>query len=577
MSITVFKNAKIYTPYKVIPKGVVVVEKERIGFVGPAGESTVPPDARVVDAEGKNLCPGFIDIHAHGARGVDFMDADEAGIDKILSYHGGYGTTSLLAATMSASHQKLSSAVERLGRVVGASDGIPEILGIHLEGPYINPEKRGIHDINAIRLPSVDEFRVYLDKSGGAIKIVTLAPEQAGSEDLIAECVQSQVISAVAHSKAGYEIIQKVKSLRHAAHFFNTLPSFHHRQPGVVGAVLDDADFTVELIADGFHLHPAAVRLAYRVKGADKIILVTDASPFCGSEPGEYNDNQAAPVTVSEREITTADGTLAGSDLTMIEAVKNMVDFTGCPLSEAIRMATTNPAELIGADKRKGKLEAGADADLVIFVKRNESLEKADLSKADLSKADLRRANLSSASLQGIDLHEADLSRADLHGADLSEADLEGAYLRGAYLSRADLSEARPVWADLSEANLREANLHKADLSKANLYMADMSGADLSKVKLTEAGLREADLKNADLSGADLKRADLNETDLTGADLSWVNLKETSLFEADLRGARLDGVDLSEAILYKTKFYEKDLDGVKFRQEQRKDMIIEPV
>jgi N-acetylglucosamine-6-phosphate deacetylase len=370
MSITVFNNATIYTPDEVIHNGAMVVEGERIGFVGPAGELIIPPGARVVDVEGKNLCPGFIDIHVHGAKGLDFMGAGGDEIDKILSHHGSHGTTSLLATTMSASDDKLISTCEKLGRMVVSNPGAaPEILGIPLEGPYLSPGKRGIHDTHAIRPPSVDEFRVYQERSKGAIKLLTLAPEQQGAEDLIAECVKFQVVPAVAHSTAGYEAIRKVKSLglHHAAHFFNTLERFHHRQPGVIGAVLDDADFTVELIADGFHLHPAAIRLVYRVKGIDKIILVTDASAFCGLEPGKYNDKSGASITVSDRGITTADGVLAGSNLTMIEAVQNMVSFTGCSLSEAIRMATVNPARLIGLDRRKGNLETGKDADLVIF------------------------------------------------------------------------------------------------------------------------------------------------------------------------------------------------------------------
>lgn len=369
MSVTIFKNATIYTPYEAIPNGAVMIAGGQIGFVGPTVELTVPPDAQVVDTQGKNICPGFIDTHLHGAKGVGFMDIDGGGVEKILSHHARHGTTSLLATTMSAGHLKLLSLCEKWGQLVGTTETGPEVLGIHLEGPYLNPEKRGIHDIDALRPPSVEEFRAYLERSGATVKLLTLAPEQPGAKDLITECIHSGIVPAVAHSTADYETIQRAKSwgLQHAVHFFNTLPTFHHRQPGVIGAVLDDADFSVELIADGIHLHPATLRLVQRLKGTDKIILVTDASPYSGLEPGEYQDRSENVITVSDRGITSADGILAGSNLTMMGAVQNMINFTGCTLSDAIRMATINPAKLIGVEQRKGSLEVGKDADLVIF------------------------------------------------------------------------------------------------------------------------------------------------------------------------------------------------------------------
>lgn len=367
MSISVITKACVYTPSEVISRGALLIEGGVIGYVGPESGLTIPPDAEVIDAGGKNICPGFIDIHNHGAVGVDFMDADEAGIDKILSYHARHGTTSCLATTMSAPHEKLISTCENLGRAVSASGDGPEILGIHLEGPYINPEKRGVHNYDAIRPPSVEEFRAYMEELHGSIKLLTLAPEQPGADKLLAECSKLNVVPAVAHSLAGYEVIQKATQLSHATHFFNTIPTFHHRQPGVVGAVLDDPGFTVELIADGVHLHPVTLRLIHRIKGADNIILITDSSPFSGLDDGEYRDRSGETIKISGQTITNSEGTLAGSNLTMIEAVQNMVKFTDCTLIEAIRMATLNPAKLIGVDRRKGSLRVGKDADLVIF------------------------------------------------------------------------------------------------------------------------------------------------------------------------------------------------------------------
>ena len=364
MPVTVFKNATIYTPHEVISSGALVVEDERIGFIGPAHQLNLPPDAQVVDVRGKNICPGFIDLHIHGAKGVDFMDTGSVEIDKILIHHARHGTTSLLATTMSASHHNLLATCERLGRLAGTG---PHILGIHMEGPYLNPEKRGIHQ--DIQSPSLEEFQVYLEVSDRAIKLLTLAPELPGAEELICCCTQSQIVAAVAHSKAAYDVIQKTKSLGlgHATHFFNTLPPFHHRHPGTVGAVLDDPDFTVELIADGVHLHPVTLRLVYRLKGADKIILASDASAFSGLEPGKYQDSHGTTIMVSDRGITTADGIIAGSNLTLIKAIQNMVNFTDSTLCQAIQMATINPAKLIGADQRKGSLQTGKDADLVVF------------------------------------------------------------------------------------------------------------------------------------------------------------------------------------------------------------------
>ena len=325
----------------------------------------VPPrrDAgTVIDTRGLYVAPGFIDLQVNGGVGHNFEDASPAEIREIADFYLSHGTTGLLPTTVTAPIPRIRGAIERVRRA-----GHPAILGMHIEGPFISPERKGAHNPEYILPPSRERFDELVAGYVGFIKVVTLAPELPGAEELLEGILSIGAVPSLGHSDATYE--QALSAIERGiglfTHTFNAMREFHHRAPGAVGAALD-SDVYVELICDGIHVHPAAVRLVARAKGYNRICLVTDAISAAGLSDGAYTLG-GLPVSVRDGVARLPDGTLAGSTLTMDRAVKNFMEFTGCSLLEAVRCATLNPARLLGIDDRKGSLEVGKDADLVIF------------------------------------------------------------------------------------------------------------------------------------------------------------------------------------------------------------------
>ncbi|HIQ22750.1 MAG TPA: N-acetylglucosamine-6-phosphate deacetylase [Planctomycetes bacterium] len=315
-----------------------------------------------LDVEGLYVAPAFIDLQVNGGMGHNFEDASPDEIKEIVDFFVSHGTIALLPTTVTAPISIIKDAIERVRRV-----GHPAILGVHIEGPFISPERRGAHNPEYILPPSPERFAELTSGHAGFIKLVTLAPELPGGEELITRILESGAVPALGHSDASYEqaLAALERGVKLFTHLFNAMSPFHHRAPGAVGAALD-SDAYVELICDGIHIHPAVVRLIAKVKGFDRICLVTDAISAAGLPDGEYSLGDL-PVFVREGVARLSDGTLAGSTLTMDRAVRNFMDYTGCSLPEAVRCASLNPARLLGIDDRKGSLEVGKDADLVIF------------------------------------------------------------------------------------------------------------------------------------------------------------------------------------------------------------------
>lgn len=322
------------------------------------------PGAESVDGV---ILPGFIDTHVHGAAGADFMDADRGGTDLILDHHARNGTTALAATTLSASPSDLSSAVDTIASAAGKSrKGTAEIVAIHLEGPFINPSRAGAQVPSFIRPPDIPEVEALVRKAPHLRWVLTMAPEIEGSTALI-ERFRDEMVLSLGHTEATFG--QALEAFEHGAshvtHLFNAMRPLHHREPGVVGAVLTADDVTAELIADGVHVHPAM--LSYFARALPhRIVLVTDAMRACGMPEGTYRLHEHE-VTVDETGARLADGTLAGSTLTMARAVCNMVELAGLPLELIVPLATETPARLLGVADRKGRIDVGFDADLVVI------------------------------------------------------------------------------------------------------------------------------------------------------------------------------------------------------------------
>ncbi|HZK12536.1 MAG TPA: N-acetylglucosamine-6-phosphate deacetylase [Atribacterota bacterium] len=369
-------NGTIITPFHLISdKDIIVEEGKIIEIVNKEELSTATlTGAEVIEGKDKYIVPGYIDIHVHGGGGSDVMDGDYEAINQIAIAHSHFGTTSFLATTMTVSKDKIIRSLRNICEAVKKGTAGAEILGIHMEGPYINPEKKGAQKEIDIKKPSIEEFKEFNKASGNLIRLVTIAPEIPGAIELIKYLHKQRIIVSAGHSNATYVQTQAgIKAgLSHITHIFNAMRGLHHREPSVVGAALTSSKLTIEIIADGIHVHPIVLKILTQIKEDVKLILITDAMRATGIKDGNY-DLGGQEVTVSKGQARLKDGTLAGSVLTMGKAVKNMVNTVGIQLPKAIQMASFNPAKAIGIDDKKGSLEPGKDADIVILKKNLET------------------------------------------------------------------------------------------------------------------------------------------------------------------------------------------------------------
>ncbi|AIY04449.1 N-acetylglucosamine-6-phosphate deacetylase [Planococcus sp. PAMC 21323] len=320
-----------------------------------------------VDATGKNWTafPGFIDIHIHGAAGHDVMDGTPEALNGLASALPKEGTTSFLATTMTQTDEAISAALQNI-RAFNAQDGQAEMLGVHLEGPFISDKRAGAQPIEHIITPSLPLFTKWQKLSGNQIRVVTLAPETATGSKFIKSLTDEGVTVSIGHSDATFEEVQTAVrcGAKHVTHLYNQMSPLHHRNPGVVGAALLEDELSVEVIADFIHSHPSSVELAFRQKGAEKLILITDAMRAKGLSAGVY-DLGGQDVQVTEKDARLADGTLAGSILTMEKAIQNVQSITRCGLKELVSMTSANAAKALGLSN-KGELKTGMDADIAI-------------------------------------------------------------------------------------------------------------------------------------------------------------------------------------------------------------------
>lgn len=361
----------VVTPAGIIEDGALVMQDGILQYVGTAADMPAALKKEAIQSETRSgyLLPGFIDIHVHGGNGADFMDASQDTLDRITSFHASQGTTSMLATTMTAPKDRIEHVLAEVHAYISKGSDFAQLAGVHLEGPFISPKWPGAQNPEHIATPNVSWVQEWHDSYPGLIKQLTLAPERDGALELISWLRDHDITPALGHTDASFEDVEAAveAGLRHAVHTFNAMTPLHHRKPGVVGAVMYDQRIEAEVIADGIHVHPAAVAVLARLKRDHNLILITDAMSAAGLEDGNYTLGDL-PVIVQGGVARLEDGvTLAGSTLTMIEGFRFLVQKVGLSITDASLAASLNPAMSIGIDKRTGSLEAGKHADILFL------------------------------------------------------------------------------------------------------------------------------------------------------------------------------------------------------------------
>jgi N-acetylglucosamine-6-phosphate deacetylase len=322
-----------------------------------------------VDARGGWLLPGFIDVHVHGGCGHDFMEADEAAYDAITRFHSANGTTAMLVTTLTSPRERISAVLEAVRAYRQGGMPYAQLLGVHLEGPFLSPKWPGAQNPAYIVEPRPEWFREWNSRFPGLIRMLSLAPERDGALHLIRTLHAEGIIASCAHTDASYEEIGLAveHGLCHAAHVFNAMTGLHHRKPGTVGAVLTDPRISAEVICDGHHVHPACISILADVKRHHNLLLVTDAIAAAGLGDGKYTVSGLDVVVEGGIARLASGGALAGSTLTMIEAFRYMVRTIGLTVEQASLLASFNPAKRLGLEAVTGRLKPGLQADVLML------------------------------------------------------------------------------------------------------------------------------------------------------------------------------------------------------------------
>lgn len=361
---TIIVEGTLVTPRQKLPDHSLLLENGTITSLV-RGRPEIRAHDRIIEAAGRYVIPGLIDVHVHGSAGYDAMDATQEAIQGMARYFARHGVTAYLPTTITAPGDAIGQAVENVAGCPQPGDGA-QYLGVHLEGPYLNAEFRGAQPAAHLRPPDREEYVAWLESD--VVRLMTVAPELGGASALIEEGVKQGVEFAVGHSGASYEQLLAAVDLglRQSTHTYNGMLGMHHRRPGTAGAVLSDDRIYAQVIADGVHVHPAMIDLLIRAKGPQRTILITDAIRAAGLEDGQY-DLGGETITVEKGIARTSEGSLAGSTLTMDVALRNVVEFAGLSLAQALPMATSVPAQAMGLAGKKGILAPGADADVVLL------------------------------------------------------------------------------------------------------------------------------------------------------------------------------------------------------------------
>ncbi|PEC84950.1 N-acetylglucosamine-6-phosphate deacetylase [Bacillus cereus] len=368
MKTQVVINAKIYTGQEVVENGFIRYA-ETIKEIGLMAQYVSQENEAVLDAAGKIVIPGMIDVHIHGGYDIDAMDANSDGLVTLGKEMLKEGVTTYFPTTMTQAPEAIEAALHAAKE---AKEKGAHFEYIHLEGPYVSKKRAGAQPLEHIVPANIEQFKQWQEASGNLIKLVTYAPEEEGALEFEQYLAETGVVGTMGHTDAIDEQL-KNRNITHATHLYNQMRGLHHREPGVVGHVLLNPDVMVEVITDGIHIHPDMVKLAYKLKGPKKVSVITDAMRAKGLEDGLY-ELGGQPVHVKDGSARLEDGTLAGSILKMDQAFRNVIEFTGCSIEDAVLMTSVNQAEEFGLNN-KGALTVGKDADFVVM---NEDLHVYD-------------------------------------------------------------------------------------------------------------------------------------------------------------------------------------------------------
>ena len=366
---TVITAERLYDGASLLDHPVVVIEEGRIASIYPrsAGEAPASAHARVLDYPGSTLAPAFFDVHIHGAGGHDVMEATPEALSAISSLLARHGTGNFLATTVTAPMDETLRALSGLAKLLAAphSEGHARPLGIHLEGPFLSHQKRGVHPPESLLEPDIAVFDRLFEAAEGRVRMMTLAPELPGAPELAAHATAKGVRVSVGHSFATAAETRALIAAGavSATHTFNAMRPLDHREPGILGTVLTDDTIYADMICDGIHTARETIKLWARAKGPERAILITDAMSATGMPNGEYQLGGFAVQVADGRAM--ANGVLAGSVLTLDRALANFMEFTGTPLEKALRLLTVNPAAMTGLGDQAGSLAVGQAANLV--------------------------------------------------------------------------------------------------------------------------------------------------------------------------------------------------------------------
>jgi N-acetylglucosamine-6-phosphate deacetylase len=365
--------ATLLTPFEEIRKPIIIIEDGKIFALGAQDALQLPCGIQTLSFPDAVLAPGFIDLHIHGGAGFDVMQAANspsalATIEALLAKHG---VTAYCPTTVTASIDATKKSLAALGKAIRgkrSADGGAAPIGVHLEGPFISTEKCGVHPTKEIQKPSLELFEEFWQASEATVNVITIAPELPAATELIRDASKRGVRVSVGHSNAdsAATLSALAAGASHATHTFNAMRPLDHREPGILGVVLGEERFTADIIADGIHVAPEVIKIFLAAKGEDRAILITDAISATGMPDGRYRLG-TFEVDVSNGRATSAER-LAGSVLTMDRAVRNIMEIASFSLRQSVRLATINPARMLGIEDRRGSLAVGKDADIVVLT-----------------------------------------------------------------------------------------------------------------------------------------------------------------------------------------------------------------